>query len=127
VSSEELWAEVAKVAEAFNLLGILAAPRLRELWCAQAPNEALYATLQSRMETFAEFCAKSWGSPDADLYRSAAPLVRSFAEALADAPLKRIKDPRWESQARECLSALGIEEPPGGWESFEGWPTDEKK
>lgn len=119
--AEISWAqEAAQVAEALNLLTVLAAPRLYERWCTQAPAEELRTVLQSRMAALAVFCAKAWGSPDAERFRSAAPKVRTLADSLATAPPGNLMDPGWNAQARECLDALGVPVPPGGWEAFEG-------
>ncbi|WP_147445648.1 hypothetical protein [Corallococcus aberystwythensis] len=112
--------------EALNLLTVLAAPRLYERWCTQAPAEELHAVLQSRMAALAAYCAKAWGSPDADRFRSAAPKVQTLAEFLAAAPLGNLMDSNWNAQARECLDALGIPVPPGGWEAFEGLPASDE-
>ncbi|RKG69345.1 hypothetical protein D7V80_09255 [Corallococcus sp. CA054B] len=121
--AEDSWAqEATQVVEALNLLTVLAAPRLYERWCTQAPAEELRTVLQSRIAALANYCAKAWGSPDAERFRSAAPKVRALAEALAAAPTGHLMEPGWNIQARECLDALGVQAPPGGWESFEGLP-----
>lgn len=106
--------------EALNLLTVLAAPRLYERWCTQAPAEELRTVLQSRMEALAAYCAKAWGSPDAERFRGAAPRVQSLAVSLSAGSLVNAS---WNAQARECLDALGVPTPPGGWEAFEGLPT----
>jgi hypothetical protein len=111
------------VAEALNLLAVLAAPRLYARWCTQAPPSELHTALQSRMAALAAFCAKAWGSPDAERFRSAAPKVQALVESLAGAPPGSLMEPGWNAQARECLGALGVPTPPEGWESFEGWPV----
>ncbi len=119
--AEDSWAQEATlVVEALNLLTVLAAPRLYARWCTQAPAEELRTVLQSRMAALSAFCAKAWGSPDAERFRSAAPKVQSLADSLADAPPGNLMDPGWNAQARECLDALGVPVPPGGWEDFEG-------
>ncbi|NOK11437.1 hypothetical protein [Corallococcus exercitus] len=114
------------MAEALNLLTVLAAPRLYEQWCTQAPAEELHTVLQSRMEALSVFCAKAWGSPDAERFRAAAPRVRMLAESLAAAPSGNLMNPVWNAQARECLDAMGVPAPPGGWEAFEGLPPQEE-
>ncbi|GMU05674.1 hypothetical protein ASNO1_19270 [Corallococcus caeni] len=108
--------------EALNLLTVLAAPRLFEQWCTQAPSEELRTVLQSRVAALADYCVKAWGSPDAELFRSAAPRVRTLAESLAAAPSGNLMNPVWNAQARECLDAMGVPAPPGGWEAFDGLP-----
>ncbi|RKG68926.1 hypothetical protein D7W79_33600 [Corallococcus exercitus] len=108
--------------EALNLLTVLAAPRLFEQWRTQAPAEELRTVLQSRMAALADSCAKAWGSPDAERFRSAAARVRRLADSLATAPTGDLKNPGWSAQARECLDAMGVQAPPGGWEAFEGLP-----
>jgi hypothetical protein len=113
--------EAAKVAEALNLLTVLAAPRLYARWCTQAPPAELRTVLQSRMAALSAFCARAWGSPDAERFRSAAPKVQTLVESLAGAPPGSLMEPGWNAQARECLGALGVPVPPGGWEAFEGW------
>ncbi len=119
--AEDSWEQEATlVVEALNLLTVLAAPRLYERWCTQAPAEELRTVLQSRMAALSVFCAKAWGSPDAERFRSAAPKVRTLADSLAAAPPGNLMDPKWNAQARECLDALGVPVPPGGWEAFEG-------
>ena len=119
--AEDSWEqEAALVVEALNLLTVLAAPRLFERWCTQAPAEELRTVLQSRMAALSVFCAKAWGSPDAERFRSAAPKVRTLADSLAAAPPGNLMDLGWNAQARECLGALGVPVPPGGWEAFEG-------
>ncbi|MBZ4374708.1 hypothetical protein [Corallococcus sp. AS-1-6] len=112
--------------EALNLLTVLAAPRLYERWCTQAPAEELRAVLQSRMEALSDYCAKAWGSPDADLFRTAAPRVKQLAESLAAAPSGNLVESAWNIKARECLDVLGIPTPPGGWEVFEGLSTQSR-
>lgn len=122
--AEDSWdQEATQVVEALNLLTVLAAPRLYERWCTQAPKEELRAVLQSRMAALSTHCAKAWGSPDADRFRAAAPRVRTLAESLADDPSGNLMNPGWNAQSRECLDALGVQAPPGGWEAFEGFPT----
>ncbi|MBE4750069.1 hypothetical protein G4177_18040 [Corallococcus sp. ZKHCc1 1396] len=116
--------DAAFVTEALNLLTVLAAPRLYARWCTQAPAEELRTVLQSRMAALAAFCAKAWGSPDAERFRSAAPEVRTLAESLAGAPSESLMDPGWNIQARDCLGALGFPAPPEGWDAFEGWRVD---
>ncbi|MFP2895558.1 hypothetical protein [Corallococcus sp. 4LFB] len=111
------------MAEALNLLTVLASPRLFERWCTQAPAEELRTVLQSRMAALSAFCAKAWGSPDAERFRTASPRVQSFAESLVAAPSGHLMDSGWNAQARECLDALGVPVPPGGWEAFEGLPV----
>ena len=123
VAEEAFVQEAAKVAEALNLLYVLAAPRLYSQWCTQASPSELHSVLSSRLETLAAFCEKTWGSADAERFRNAAPRVRAFAEMVARAEPTRPFEPAWTSLARECLEALGIAEPPGGWAAFEGWPT----
>ncbi|GMT99218.1 hypothetical protein KH5H1_33370 [Corallococcus caeni] len=123
--AEDSWArDAARVAEALNLLTVLAVPRLFERWCTQAPAEELRTVLQSRMAALSAFCEKAWGSPDAERFRSAAPRVRMLAESLAAAPSGSLMDSGWNAQARECLDALGVPVPPGGWEGFQGVSAD---
>ncbi|MGE6759129.1 hypothetical protein ACQKGO_14000 [Corallococcus interemptor] len=123
--AEDSWEqEATRVVEALNLLIVLAAPRLFERWCTQAPAEELRAVLQSRMAALADYCAKAWGSPDAERFRGAEPRVRMLAESLAAAPSGSPMNPGWNAQARECLDALGVPAPPGGWEAFEGLPSN---
>ena len=107
--------------EALNLLTVLAAPRLYARWCTQAPVEDLRTVLQSRMAALSAFCAKAWGSPDAERFRAAAPTVRTLAASLAGAPRGSLMEPGWSAQARECLDAMGVPVPPEGWDVFEGW------
>ncbi|NPC50735.1 hypothetical protein D7X99_07940 [Corallococcus sp. AB032C] len=121
--AEDSWDQDAtRVVEALNLLTVLAAPRLYERWSTQVPAVELRTVLQSRMAALAAFCEKAWGSPAADRFRSAAPKVRALAESLAAAPTGHLMDLSWNAQARECLDALGVQAPPGGWETFEGLP-----
>lgn len=123
--SEDTWAsEAASVAEALNLLGVVAAPRLRTKWCAQATASELHTALLDRLTALAAFCERAWGSTDADRFRAAAPKVRGFADAVARAaPSGGLFEPLWTSLAQECWAALGFPVPPEGWESFEGWST----
>jgi len=121
--AESSWEQrAALVAEALNLLVVLAVPRLYAQWCMQAPEPELRAALDARVAMLAAFCADAKGSPDAKRFREAAPKVQALAQAVASAPPENLSELRWETQARECLEALGFEAPPGGWESFEGWP-----
>ena len=113
--------EATLVVEALNLLTVLAAPRLYARWCPQAPAEELRTVLQSRMAALSAFCAKAWGSPDAERFRSATPKVQALAESLAGAPPGSLMEPGWTVLARECLDAMGVPVPPEGWEAFEGW------
>lgn len=125
--AEDSWEqEAALVAEALNLLTVLAAPRLYARWCTQAPPEELRTALQSRIAALAAFCARAWGSPDAERFRSATPKVQTLVESLTSTPPGSLMETRWNAQARECLGALGIPTPPEGWENFEGWPADSK-
>jgi hypothetical protein len=120
--AEDSWEQEAiLVVEALNLLTVLAAPRLYVRWCTQAPPEELRTVLQARMAALSAFCARAWGSPDAERFRSAAPKVQALAESLAGSPTGSLMEPRWNAQARECLGALGVPAPPGGWKAFEGW------
>jgi len=116
--------EAALVAEALNLMAVLAAPRLHAQWCKQAPPVELRAALDVRMMALATFCSGAWGSPDAERFREAAPKVQALADSVTQAPPESIADPTWTSQARECLEALGFQAPSEGWDSFEGWPVD---
>jgi hypothetical protein len=109
------------VAEALNLLVVLAVPRLYARWCAQAQPAELRAALDARVVVLAAFCSSARGSLDAERFREATPKVRALAESVASTPPESLSEPGWAPQARECLEALGFETPPGGWESFEGW------
>lgn len=115
--------EAALVAEALNLLTVLASPRLYARWCAQAPTAELRTSLDARVAALASFCAGARGSPDADRFRQASPKVQALAALVTGAPPERLSEPSWAPQARECLEALGFQEPPEGWEAFEGWPV----
>ncbi|XXF78359.1 hypothetical protein P2318_00965 [Myxococcaceae bacterium GXIMD 01537] len=122
---EHAWEqEAAQVTEALNLLTVLAAPRLYTRWSKEAQPEVLHATLGTRLEALATFCAGARGSPDAERFRNAAPKVRALADIVIGAPPERLLEAGWTSQARECLEALGLSTPPEGWESFEGWRTN---
>jgi hypothetical protein len=121
--AESAWEQkAALVAEALNLLAVLAAPRLYSRWCTRAAPAELRTALETRMAALAAFCTSAEGSPDAERFRKAAPQVQALAEAIASAPRERFSDQDWEPLARECLDVLGFEAPPGGWETFEGWP-----
>jgi hypothetical protein len=111
------------VAEALNLLAVLASPRLYARWCTQAPPAQLRSSLDARVAALASFCARARGSPDAERFREAAPKVQVLAESIFRAPPESLSEPSWAPQARECLEALGFQEPPEGWEAFEGWPV----
>jgi hypothetical protein len=121
--AEASWEQkAALVAEALNLMVVLAVPRLYAQWCLQAPQAELRAVLDARVAMLAAFCADARGSPDAKRFRDAAPMVQALAESVAKTLPESLSESGWTSQARECLQALGFEEPLGGWESFEGWP-----
>lgn len=79
--------KAALVAEALNLLAVLAAPRIYARWRTQAPPAELHTALQARMEALASLCAEAWGSPVAELFRSAVPKVQTLVESLAGTPL----------------------------------------
>lgn len=115
--------EAALVAEALNLLAVLSAPRLYARWCMQAPPAALRLALNAHMVALADFCRGARGSPDAERFREAYPKVQALADSVTGAPPERLSEPGWATQARECLEALGFQEPPEGWEAFEGWPV----
>lgn len=123
--AESSWEQKAGlVAEALNLLVVLAVPRLYAQWRMQAPQAELRAVLDARMAILVAFCTEAKGSPDAERFRAAAPTVQSLAESVARTLPENISESGWATQARECLQALGFEAPSGGWESFEGWPVD---
>jgi|GEM_PF-4418322 len=108
------------VAEAINLLSVMAAPRLYDRWCVQAPPSELRMALNTRVVALAAFCANAQGSPDAERFRAAAPQVQALADSVTGAPADSLLEPGWVHQARECLDALGFPPPPGGWDAFEG-------
>src|SRR5690348_4261018 len=121
--SEPSWEQQAEqVAEALNLLVVLAVPRLYAQWCAQAPQAELRAVLDARLARLSAFCAAASGSKDAARFRGAAPKVQALAESVARAAPDTLPESGWVTQARQCLAALGLEPPPGGWEFFKGWP-----
>jgi hypothetical protein len=124
VAEASLEQEAALVAEALNLLVVLAVPRLYESWRMQAPPAVLHTALCTRVLALEAFCAGARGSPDADRFREASPKVQALAESVSRAPPESLSEPGWSTLARECLGALGFEAPPGGWESFEGWSAD---
>jgi hypothetical protein len=115
--------EAALVAEALNLLAVLAAPRLYARWCTQAQPAALRQALDARLAALADFCESARGSPDAERFREAAPKVQALADSVTGAPPERLLETTWAALARECLEALGFQEPPEGWEAFEGYPV----
>lgn len=122
--AETSWEQkAAQVAEAINLLAVLAAPRLCARWCTQASSAELRLVLTDRMSALAAFCREAQGSPDADRFRAAVPTVQALADAVTGAPPGSISEPSWAIQARECLKALGFQSPPEGWDAFEGWPA----
>lgn len=102
------------MAEALNLLVVLAVPRLYAQWCTQAPSAELRTALDARVAVLAAFCAGAKGSPDAERFRQAAPTVRALAESVAQTPPEHLSESGWAPQARECLEALGLEAPSGG-------------
>lgn len=112
--------EAVLVAEALNLLSVMAAPRLYARWCTQAPPSELRLALNTRVASLAAFCEKAQGSPDAERFRAAAPQVQALSDSVTGAPADVLTEPGWVLQARECLDALGFPPPPGGWEAFEG-------
>jgi len=115
--------KASEVAEALNLLGIVAAPLLLARWNAQAAPADLHAVLTARLGALAGFCEHATGSPDAERFRTAAPRVRAFAEEVAGASPAHFPLPSWTLLARECFEALGFPAPPSGWDAFEGWTT----
>jgi hypothetical protein len=122
--AESSWEQKAGlVAEALNLLVVLAVPRLYAQWRMQAPQAELRAALDARMTLLVAFCTEAKGSPDAERFRTAAPKVQALAESVATTLPESISETGWVIQARECLQALGFEAPSGGWEAFEGWPV----
>ncbi len=122
--AETSWEQEATlVAEALNLLAVMASPRLYARWCTQASPAALHSALTARVVTLAAFCSGARGSPDAERFREAAPKVQALADSVTGAPPESLAEPGWAAQARECLEALGFQAPPEGWEAFEGWPT----
>jgi hypothetical protein len=122
--AESSWGQKAGlVAEAINLLVVLAVPRLYAQWRMQAPQAEMRAALDARVAMLVAFCTDARGSPDADRFRAAAPKVQALAESIARTLSESLSESGWAIQARECLEALGFEEPSGGWESFEGWPV----
>lgn len=121
--AESSWEQEATlVAEALNLLAVLASPRLYARWCTQAPPTALRLALNARVVALAAFCRGARGSPDAERFRAAAPKVQALADSVIGAPPDTLSEPDWTPQARECLEALGFQAPPKGWDAFEGWP-----
>lgn len=114
--------EAALVAEALNLLTVLAAPRLYGRWCMQAPPAALHLALKTRLAVLAAFCGGARGSPDAERFREASPKVQALADSVSGALPEKLLESIWATEARECLEALGFQAPPEGWETFEGWP-----
>lgn len=122
--AETAWEkEATLVAEALNLLAVLASPPLYARWCTQAPPAALRSALNARVVTLAAFCRGARGSPDAERFREAAPKVQALADSVIGAPPESLSEPSWAPQARECLEALGFQEPPEGWEAFDGYPV----
>ncbi|WP_147468391.1 hypothetical protein [Corallococcus interemptor] len=121
--AETSWEQqAALVAEALNLLTVLAAPRLYAGWSTQAPPAALREALDTRLLALAAFCEQASGSPDAERFRAAAPQVRALADKVLRMPSGSLSTTDWLHPSRECLDALGFHAPPEGWDAFEGWP-----
>lgn len=116
--------QAALVAEALNLLAVLAAPRLYARWSTQAPPSALREALDARMLALAAFCEHATGSPDAERFRAAAPQVRALADKVIRATSDSLSGTDWMLPSRQCLDALGFHAPPEGWDAFEGWPDE---
>lgn len=114
--------EAALVAEALNLLTVLAAPRLYARWSTQASPTTLREALDARLLSLAAFCEQATGSPDAERFRAAAPQVRALADSVVHVPSDNLKGADWMRRSRQCLDALGFQTPPEGWDAFEGWP-----
>lgn len=110
------------MAEALNLLTVLAAPRLYAQWCTQAPPTALREALDARLLSLAAFCEQAKGSADAERFRAAASQVRALADNVLQTPSDSLPGTAWMHPSRQCLEALGFHAPPEGWDTFEGWP-----
>ncbi len=115
--------EAVLVAEALNLLVVLASPRLYARWCTQAQPAELLLALNTRIVALVAFCRGARGSPDAERFRDATSKVQALADSVTGAPPEKLPETGWAIQARECLEALGFQTPPEGWDAFEGYPA----
>jgi hypothetical protein len=110
------------VAELGNILAYVSSPRLRERWDAKS-----FGTLKAGLEdAIARFESASRSAElGSDAYSGTDGLIRlrrcsnEFLEMLGDAP-EGLDLPEHQAKARECLAAMGISDPPGGWDVFEG-------
>jgi hypothetical protein len=114
MSIESSWEQkAALVAEALNLVAVLAAPRLYAQWRMQVTPAELRTALEARMAVLTAFCASAGGSLDAERFKKAAPQVQALAEAIASAPRESLLDQEWmisgagwARRDRHCFNCL---------------------
>jgi hypothetical protein len=119
--------DVARLAEAVaqtvNLLPIIASPRLYERWRAEAPPAELRKVLLAGLVELRK-ASESWKAAEGEgamlNFERARVQIRAFLEVVSTTQPGDPLDPAWSEHARGCLSAMGLPEPKGGWEGFEG-------
>jgi hypothetical protein len=119
--------EVAELAEtvvqAINLLPIIASPRLYERWKMEAPPVELHKVLLAGLSGLRK-ASESWkpaqGEGAVISFERAKSQIQAFWEAVSATQPGDPLEPAWSEHARACLSALGLPEPEGGWEHFQG-------
>lgn len=104
-------AEMAQaLAALLNLAGGLAAPRV---W-AQVSPQPPRAHLVEHVEAFLSFLA---GTNGQEVVKTPAERLHALLIAWEPGPQP---PPELQQTARDLLAAMGVSEPPGGWETFDG-------
>jgi hypothetical protein len=123
-------AEVAKaLSEAMNLLFLFAAPRVLESVRTTGPagldgataRESLRRFLRQASDIRARNDSRSTANPDVLRLVNAAMIVEEIAGSLGTSPFESPLAPAVVERARRALSILGVQEPPGGWDTFDGY------
>lgn len=115
-----LAAEMARATMCFiNLMGVFASPRI----IAKTPALPAREHIIDHIEDFLGVLART--SPSAqpsneDSWRNSEPHVLRLRELLRNWVPEQGISPEVINTARTCLLTLGVDEPPEGWDAFEG-------
>lgn len=124
-TTHETWSEMSVSAmDLVNLLGVIAAPDLARAWDA-ANQGTLKANLLDAIGHFDK--AADTARLGAAGQTGIEPLLRLRACSMEFRPMLRaapdnLDSTEYRTKARECIAAMGIPEPTGGWDSFRGYP-----
>jgi hypothetical protein len=110
---------VAAVAEAMNMLGVVAAsPAFARMRQELAPQDVRRALLDS-LESLLQFISRLRnGSSGGEQFIQAEPAIQEMERRVKQWQPDEQQVRELTEQARMCLSAMGIKTPPGGWDAL---------